>query len=311
MSQTKTIRLGTRGSALARWQTDSVQGLLSRAHPKLTFEVQIITTHGDRVLDRSLSAIGGKGVFTAELEAALREGQIDLAVHSLKDLPTENPPGLTIGAIPKRAACEDVLVSQGGYTFLTLPQDATVGTSSRRRAAQLLHARPDLKIADIRGNVDTRIRKALDPQGQYDAILLAAAGLERLGQDAVITERLALEVMLPAPGQGALGIQCRDDASSRTLLATINDAETEMAVVAERAFLAGLGGGCSLPIAAYSQVEGGTLRLRGRVTAPDGSQQVDVEITGSADKISAQALGSELAQRALGQGAAKLLEDVP
>ena len=307
MSQTKTITLGTRGSALARWQTDYVQALLSRAHPELTFEMQIITTQGDRVLDTPLAAIGGKGVFTAELETALREGQIDLAVHSLKDLLTEHPAGLTIGAIPKRAACDDVLVSRSAYTFQTLPHGATIGTSSRRRAAQLLHARPYLKIADIRGNVDTRVRKALDPQGLYDAIILAAAGLERLGQEAVITERLALDVMLPAPGQGALGIQCRDEAASRALLIPINDAGTEMAVTAERAFLAGLGGGCSLPIAAYAQIEGGTLHLWGRVTAPDGSQQVDVEIAGSADKISAQALGGELAQTALGQGAAKLL----
>ncbi len=176
-----TVLLGTRGSALARWQTDYVAGLLRAAWPGLTCVVEVIQTQGDRVLDTPLPLIGGKGVFTAELEAALRSGAIDLAVHSLKDLPVEMPDGLALGAVPERAEAADVLVSRGGFTLETLPDGATVGTSSRRRAAQLLVARPDLRIADLRGNVDTRIRKALASDGPYDAILLAHAGLTRLG----------------------------------------------------------------------------------------------------------------------------------
>src|SRR5215207_2285221 len=170
----RSTRIGTRGSALARWQTDTVADLLRGAWPRLQVEVQVIQTQGDRVLDKPLPMIGGKGVFTAELESALRAGEIDFAVHSLKDLPTENPDSLTIGATPKRATPNDALISRDGYTLALLPRGATIGTSSRRRAAQLLYHRADLKIADIRGNVDTRIRKALDPDGQYDAILLAA-----------------------------------------------------------------------------------------------------------------------------------------
>ncbi|MBZ0287635.1 MAG: hydroxymethylbilane synthase, partial [Anaerolineae bacterium] len=172
-----TVVLGTRGSALARWQTDHVSGLLCEAWPDLTIQIQVLTTQGDRVVDTPLPLIGGKGLFTAELEAALRAHAIDFAVHSLKDLPTENPPDLILGAVPKRAAANDVLVSRKNYTLRTLPQGAVVGTSSRRRAAQLLHCRPDLHTVDIRGNIDTRIRKALDPAGKYDAIILASAGL--------------------------------------------------------------------------------------------------------------------------------------
>ncbi|HVU13868.1 MAG TPA: hydroxymethylbilane synthase [Phototrophicaceae bacterium] len=304
MSLEKTVRLGTRGSALARWQTDHVAALLKAAHPDVHVEVEVITTQGDRVIDKPLAQVGGKGVFTAELEAALRSGAIDFAVHSLKDLPTDSPDGLTIGAIPERANPSDVLVSRDGFTLVTLPQSARVGTSSRRRAAQLLHLRPDLQILDIRGNVDTRIRKALD--GGYEAILLAFAGLERLGRLEAISQQLSLDDMLPAPGQGALAVQCRDEAASLDLLAPIRHAATTSAVTAERAFLAGLGGGCSLPIAAYAEVDGATLYLRGRVNSPDGKQQIDVKLTGQVDQ--AETLGYGLADQALAQGAAALLE---
>jgi hydroxymethylbilane synthase len=309
-SSAQIITIGTRGSALARWQTDHISQLLSDAWPELEIRIQVITTQGDRVLDTPLPILGGKGVFTAELEADLRDGKIDYAVHSLKDLPTENPDGLTIGAVPSRANAKDVLVSRHAYTYATLPQGATIGTSSRRRAAQLLHKRPDLQIIDIRGNVDTRVRKALDPQGIYDAIVLASAGLERLGQKQVINDMLSLDVMLPAPGQGALGVQCRDDRDSQTLLDPINHTQTEIAVTAERSFLGGLGGGCALPIAAFATIEGEQLHLRGRVTAEDGSKQVDVSIYGAADIETSRQLGQELAQMALGQGVAALLETI-
>jgi hydroxymethylbilane synthase len=305
-----TITLGTRGSALARWQTDHIRQLLHRAWPELVTDIQVITTQGDQVLDKSLPSLGGKGVFTAELESALREGKIDFAVHSLKDLPTENPVGLTIGAVPERAAPQDVLISRRAFTFKTLPQGATIGTSSRRRAAQLLHQRPDLHIVDIRGNVDTRVRKARDPEGVYDAIILASAGLERLNQAHVISEVLSLDDMLPAPGQGALAVQCRDEQDSRTLLEPINHAASEITVTAERAFLSGLGGGCALPIAAYAVVENAVLHLHGRVTAQDGSKQIDVHLDGNAEIKAAQELGRKLAQLALSQGADSLLETV-
>lgn len=302
------IRLATRGSALARWQTEHVRQALHVVWPHLDIQTQIIATSGEQMLDKPLSLIGGKGVFTAELETALRERAVDIAVHSLKDLPTEETPGLVIGAILPRGNPQDVLISREGYTLATMPQGATVGTSSRRRAAQLLRHRPDLRMADIRGNVDTRIRKALDPEGIYDAIALAAAGLERLEQTHVISEYLYLDVMLPAPGQAALAAQCRDEAESLALLVPIRHVETEIAVTAERAFLAGLGSGCALPVAAYAVIENQTLRLRGRVTAPDGSKQVDVESSGAAEISVARAQGAALAQAALGQGVKRLLE---
>lgn len=301
----KLVRLGARGSALARWQAEHVARLLRAAWPNLAYEVVVLQTQGDRVLDTPLPLLGGKGVFTAELEAALRAGEIDLAVHSLKDLPTEMPAGLALGAVPVRAEAADVLVSRCGYTLDTLPQGATVGTSSRRRAAQLLHHRRDLLALDVRGNVDTRLRKVLDADGPYDALLLAHAGLARLGRTDIITQVLPLDIMLPAPGQGALGIQCRDDAAIQELVAPLNDLATRQAVTAERAFLVGLGGGCALPIAAFAEVEDGRLRVRGRVTAVDGDRQIDARLDGPA--ASAAELGARLAGLALAQGAAEML----
>ncbi|MEO8606441.1 MAG: hydroxymethylbilane synthase [Chloroflexota bacterium] len=304
------VTLGTRGSALARWQTNHISQLLQGVWPELTLQVEVFTTQGDRIVDRPLPLLGGKGLFTAELETALRSRTIDLAVHSLKDLPTENPPDLILGAIPEREAANDVLVSRNGYTLKSLPHGALIGTSSRRRAAQLLHRRPDIHALDIRGNVDTRIRKALDPATMFDAIILASAGIERLEQSAVISDVLPLDVVLPAPGQGALGVQCRNEAQSINLLAPINHNPTHITVTAERAFLAGLGGGCLLPIAAYAVIEGDTLRVRGRVNAVDGSTEVNVHLEGTADLETAEALGHELAQMALGRGVAALLENV-
>lgn len=304
MSAERSVRIGTRGSALARWQTDHVAGLLRAAHPGLSVEIVVITTHGDRILDTPLPLLGGKGVFTAELEAALHSRAIDFAVHSLKDLPTETPAGLAIGAIPPRADAADALVSADRRSLAELPAGAIIGTSSRRRAAQLRYLRPDLRTLDIRGNVDTRLRKAL--AGEYDAILLACAGLERLGRLDIVTERLSFADLLPAPGQGALAVQCRAEAAALDLLAPLNHAATATAVSGERAFLAGLGGGCSLPIAAYGTVDGEHLHLRGRVNSPDGTAQIDVQIEGRPDQ--AEALGSQLAADALARGAGALLE---
>lgn len=307
------IRLGTRGSDLARWQTGHVKALLERSWPNTNFEIEIITTRGDQVLDTPLPQMGGKGVFTAELEIALHSGTIDLAIHSLKDLPTDQPVGLTIGAITERASVADALISRHGRTLDTLPLGAAVGTSSRRRAAQLLRHRSDFKILDIRGNVPTRVSKALDASGPYDAVVLAQAGLARLGQQAVITELLPLEIMLPAPGQGALAIQCRDEADSLALLMPLNHAPTWVAVTAERAFLAGLGGGCTVPVAAHATVDRRQAHLRGRVIAADGRQCVDVRASipysgmPASDARAAARLGRDLAQQALDQGAGAIL----
>jgi hydroxymethylbilane synthase len=311
MMTTKIARIGTRGSALALWQANHVRELLQDAWPGLTVEIEVITTHGDKTLDTPLPQIGGKGVFTEELEAALRAGSIDLAVHSLKDLPTDPSPGLTVGAVPAREDPRDALVSRDGHTLARLPAGAAVGTSSVRRSAQLLLVRPDLRLVDLRGNVDTRIRKVQAPSGPYDAIVLARAGLIRLGRDEVISEILPIETLLPAPGQGALGIQCRDDASSLRLLAPLTHTETAMAVTAERAFLAGLGGGCATPVGAYAVVEGDRLLLHGRVCAPDGSRKVDVSLQAPASPKDAVLLGEQAARQALAAGAQALFEAHP
>lgn len=304
----KIVRVGTRGSTLARRQTEQVCQLLAAAWPGLAVAIEIVHTEGDRTLDTPLPVLGGKGVFTAELEAALRSGAIDLAVHSLKDLPTLMAQGLTVGAVPERADAADVLVSRGGQTLESLPAGAVIGTSSHRRAAQLLHRRPDLRIADIRGNVDTRLRKALAADGPYDAVVLACAGLARLHllHSLAFYQVLPLDVMLPAPGQGALGIQCRDEAASLALLAPLDHASSRAAVTAERAFLSGLGGSCALPIAAYASVDpaAGRLHLHGRVSAHDGSAQMDFKAEGAVDD--ARQLGLALAQEALARSAREL-----
>jgi hydroxymethylbilane synthase len=293
----------TRPSALARWQTQWVINALKNVHPDLECEEKIITTQGDKILDKPLPEIGGKGLFTQELESELLNGDVHCAVHSLKDLPVENPVGLTIGCIPARAEVRDALISKNGYTLATLPYGASVGTSSLRRAAQILSLRPDLHAESLRGNVETRIRKAMD--GQYDAIILAGAGLTRLGLDHHVSEWLSLDMMLPAPGQGALAVQCRaDDQTTLNLLAALEDEATRKAVTAERAFLSGLGGGCSVPVAAYAKVENQTISLTGLVISVDGVKAIHVKRTG----MDAKLLGTELAQRAIAQGAHEILE---
>jgi hydroxymethylbilane synthase len=291
----------TRPSALARWQTRWVIDALRQLHPGLVCEEKVIMTQGDRVLDKPLPAIGGKGLFTQELEAELLSGAAQSAVHSLKDLPVDEARGLTIGCIPVRADVRDALVSAHETTVDSLPPGATVGTSSLRRSAQMLARRPDLQIRSLRGNVDTRVRKALE--GQYEAVVLAGAGLERLGLHRQVRQWIPLEVMLPAPGQGALAVQCQaEDESTWELLRALDDESTRKAVTAEREFLAELGGGCAVPVAAFASV-GPAIRLQGLVASPDGRRVIRVSGEGG----EAHELGARLAQQALAQGAGEIL----
>lgn len=302
LAGTRIITLGSRPSQLARWQTEWILNGLKKAHPEFSYRVVTLITEGDRKLDRPLPAIGGKGLFTAELERALLQSEIDLAVHSLKDLPTQSSPELTIGAISARADPRDVIISARKQTLQTLPTNARVGTSSLRREAQLKHARPDLAISPLRGNIDTRLRKALE--GQYDAIVMAAAGVERLGLNDAITGYLPLDVMLPAPGQGALAVQCRaNDLELLDLLLCVHDESTRRAVTAERAFLAALGSGCSAPVAAYAQASGQILEMTGLVASVDGQQIIRVQASGE----DPERLGQQLALQAVQMGAEKLL----
>lgn len=296
------LTLATRPSHLARWQTRWVISALRRAWPDMEFEEKVYTTQGDRILDRPLPEIGGKGLFTQELEAELLAGKVQAAVHSLKDLPVEDAPGLYIGAIPIREDVRDVLVSASRKGLAELPERARVGTSSLRRAAQLLAYRPDLRIEPLRGNIDTRVRKALE--GQYDAIVLAGAGVRRLGLEGRISETLSLEIMLPAPGQGALAVQCRlEDPETRQVLAPIEEVAARRATEAERAFLAGLGGGCAVPVAAYAVVFDGKIELAGLVASPNGKQVIRVLEKGTDPRT----VGMEAARQALAQGAGALL----
>jgi len=304
----RTLKIGTRTSRLARWQSDRVVHLLQEAWPGLHCEIHPFVTKGDKTLDRPLPEIGGKGLFTAELERALRAGEIDIAVHSLKDLPVEEAPGLTVGAVTDRANAQDGLVARDGQTLETLPSGAIVGTSSLRRQAQLLARRPDLQVKSIRGNVGTRVRKALE--GDYDAAVLAAAGLERLQMTDVVSHWLPLAVMLPAPGQAALAVQCRaGDERVLALLAAIESEGARRTTAAERRFLQALGGGCSAPIAAYATVgANGRLRLRGLIATPDGERVINVEgESEGTDLESALALGERLAEEAKAKGAAAIL----
>ena len=298
------LRFATRASMLARQQTTVVIALLEKANPGLQCSQQVISTRGDRELGRPLPEIGGKGVFTQELEEAILSGAADAAVHSLKDLPVEERCGLVIGAIPKRADVRDVLVSPKGYTLQTLPPGARVGTSSPRRAAQLLAFRPDLRVQSLRGNLHTRLQKV--EQGDFEAIVLAAAGLIRLELEDIITEIIPLETILPAPGQAALAVQCRaDDPQVRGLLAAIEDEPTRRCVQVERGFLAGLGGGCSLPVASYARIsKPPSVEFSGLVAALDGRRVIRVEGSGE----DPAALGAEMARLALEQGAESLLQ---
>jgi hydroxymethylbilane synthase len=296
------IRVGTRASALARWQAEWVAARLA----ELGAEVELvpIITRGDRQPDGSIGALGDRGVFTREIQRALEDHRVDLAVHSLKDVPTDPVPGLCLTAIPPRAPAGDVLVSPKYGSLEGLPPGAVVGTGSLRRRAQLLHVRPDLVTKEIRGNVDTRLKK-LD-QGDYDALVLAEAGLRRLGLADRITQTLPATIMLPAVGQGALGLETRiDDSATRDVLAKLDDPITHAAVEAERAMLAALEGGCLAPIAAWARLEAGRLLLDGRVLKADGSRKLDASLSGSLED--AVGLGQRVAAALLAQGAAVLI----
>jgi hydroxymethylbilane synthase len=307
MATKKTLIIGSRRSLLAQTQTNIIRQMLLATWDDLAVEIVFMDTQGDLNRHDPLPAIGGKGLFTAELETALRERRIDMAVHSLKDLPVEDSPGLIIAAVPERADTRDLLISHRAARLEQLPPAATVGTSSLRRAAQILALRSDLQLKDIRGNVDTRLRKLDDPAYGYDAILLAQAGLHRLGYTGLdFAHLIPHAAMLPAPGQGALAVQARhDDPEIQPYLRPLEHAPTRAAVTAERAFLAGLGGGCSLPVAALGTVEAGQLKLQALVATPDGRQIIRVK--GQAPVESAQALGQQLAVEALAQGARTLL----
>jgi hydroxymethylbilane synthase len=296
--------VGTRRSALARRQADLVVELLRVEWPELECEVRPLDTQGDRTQQSGvpLPEIGGKGLFTAELERALGDGEIDVAVHSLKDLPTEDADGVVVGAVCARDDARDCLVARDGLRLADLPSGAVVGTSSLRRSAQLLALRPDLDVRSIRGNVDTRIRKVRD--GEYDAVALAAAGILRLGLEAEVSDWL--DGVLPAPGQGALAVQCRGaDERVLELLLAIDDAEARATTTAERAFLQALGGGCAAPVAAHATSRGPTVRLTALVASPDGREVVRVEGEGEPGEV-----GERLALEALAAGADRILEAI-
>lgn len=302
---TERLVLGTRGSRLARWQADRVASLLEDRWPGLATEVRTVDTRGDRRPDVSIPELGGKGVFTAELEAALLEGAIDLAVHSLKDLPTELPEGLGVLGVAERADARDVLVWPAGRGRVeALPEGCVVGTSSLRRQALLLARRPDCSVRPIRGNVGTRVEKARD--GEYDAVLLAAAGLHRLGMDASITAYLEPPEWLPAPAQGALGIEGRsDDEASRRAVVGVQDSEMAAEVAAERSFLAEVEGGCRVPIGARARREGEGLRMEAVVLSPDGTEEVRDSEVGAPRRP--ERLGRLLGRRMLRRGADDIL----
>jgi hydroxymethylbilane synthase len=290
------LRIATRKSRLALWQAEHVASLLRNAHAGLEVELLPMSTQGDRILDRSLAAIGGKGLFIKELEIALAERRADIAVHSMKDVPAEMPQGFAIAALLARADPRDALLCRHGAAISELPEGAKLGTSSLRRRAQILAARPDLAIEPLRLE-----------NGALDAIVLACAGLVRLGLESRITTRLAPEEMLPAVGQGAIGIECRsEDARTRALVGALDDAATHIALNAERAFARTLGGSCQSPIAALARIDNERLTLQGLVAEPDGSRLLRASVSGESAR--AAELGEELARRLLGSGAHELLE---
>ena len=290
------IRIGTRKTQLALKQTELVVEAIKHHYPSLTIHTILVDTLGDQIQDKPLPEIGGKGVFTATLEKALLAGELDFAVHSLKDLPITPTQGLTNGAVLARADVRDVFISKHKIPLEALPKGARIGTSSPRRKAQLLRYRPDLQIESVRGSVMTRIQKALAPDGIYDGIVLAMAGISRLEQTDHITEILPLSLMLPAPGQGALAVQCRDDAEWREFLAPIYHQQTALETNAERGFLSALGGGCALPIAAHGEILEQTIRLVGRIIAHDGAQiwEWEVQVPLADSLTSGQRLADEL-----------------
>ena len=303
---TKPFRIGTRASALALWQANWTKAELERKWPGLVVELVPIKTTGDKILNVPLSEVGGKGLFTKEIDEALLDGRVDAAVHSMKDVPFQLPHGIDFGAVPEREDPRDALVSSGRYID-ALPPAARIGTSSLRRQVQLKHRFPAMRIISLRGNVDTRLRKLAD--GEFDGIILALAGLRRLGKESVVTQILDQEFMLPAIGQGALGITCRDnDASTRELLAVLNHVPTRAAVTAERGLLSALEGSCKVPIAGHAVLENGQIRLKGLVANLAGTVVVKGEIDG--DPKNAHQLGIALGKDLISRGAGSILAEI-
>ena len=304
---TRQIRIGTRGSQLALWQTHWVQNRLQSHHPHTSFELVTIKTTGDKITDVPLAQVGGSALFVKELEQALTDQRIDIAVHSMKDMPSSTPDGLTIGAVPERENPLDVLISKNNTPFSALATGAKIGTSSLRRQSQLLSARSDLNMVPIRGNLDTRIRK-LDTE-DLDAIIVAAAGVKRLSFTDKITEYLDESLMLPAVGQGALCIEARaDDPEVLALINPLDHLPTRTVVTAERAFLRKLGGSCQVPMAAYGKLEQDRLTLDGLVASVDGTKVLRNTVSGNAQ--SPEAIGDALSESLLGAGANKILDDI-
>jgi hydroxymethylbilane synthase len=301
----KTLKIATRQSPLALWQAEHIRARLEALHADLTVELVTFVTQGDKILDTPLAKIGGKGLFVKELEAALMDGRADLAVHSMKDVPMALPEGLSLAVICEREDPLDAFVSNHYAHFSDLPQGAKVGTSSLRRKCQILKARPDLEIIDLRGNVGTRLSKLDD--GQYDAIILASAGLKRLGLEQRIRHTIQPDLSLPAVGQGALGLECRSqDQAVLDLILPLMDVDTNVCVRAERAFNAYLEGGCQVPIAGYATLQDGQLQIEGRVGSVDGQTILKAVQVGAPEQ--AEQLGEQLAQALLAQGAGELLK---
>lgn len=299
------IKIGTRGSKLALWQANWIKTELNKNTPTFSIEIVVIKTKGDKILDVPLAKVGGKGLFVKEIEDALLDGRIDIAVHSMKDMPADLPEGLCIGPVPKRENPADVLISKNGFLLSELEPQARIGTSSLRRASQIKHAKPDFIILPLRGNLDTRIKKL--ETGDLDAIILAAAGVKRLNLERRITEYLDYDIMLPAVGQGALCIEIRKhDLEIEKIVSNLNHPETRTVIMGERAFLRTLGGSCQVPVAAYGEINKNSFTLRGLVADIDGKIIIKEIITGPEN--SSESLGIELAQRLLSMGADKILE---
>lgn len=299
------ITIGTRGSALALWQAEWVKSTLIRHHPSLSVRLEIIKTKGDKILDVPLAKVGGKGLFVKEIEEAMLNGKIDIAVHSMKDMPAEIPDGLHIGAVPERETPNDVLISRHNLPLSRLPDGAKIGTSSLRRSSQLLNLRPDFVIEPLRGNLGTRIKK-LETEG-LDAIVLAAAGVKRLNMEDAISEYIDLKALLPAVGQGALCIESRkNDPDIRKILSKLDHPVTHQVITGERAFLHRLEGGCQVPMAAYGTIKDAELTITGLVAEIDGSNVIKQVITGPA--TNAKKIGTELAERLINMGAGEILD---
>ena len=305
----QTVRIGTRGSKLALWQSEWVKAAIGQKHPSLSVELVVIKTKGDKILDVPLADIGGKGLFVKEIEEALLNGSVDLAVHSMKDMPSELPDGLGIGPIPLRENPLDVLISRDGRRFDDLPAGARIGTGSLRRTAQLLHARSDLNMVPLRGNLDTRLNKLETGAEGLDAVVLAAAGVHRLGLESRITEYFDPSVMLPAVGQGVLCIEIRNqDSQIAELLQPLDNPTTRCAALAERAFLKRLEGGCQVPIAGHGRIEGEHVILEGLVADIEGRQVIRSSRSGPVD--TSEQLGIDLADDLLSRGADRILEQL-